>query len=191
MGETGVSWGACLSTEALPHQESVLIYLRLYAPCECLEGFAQGADKLRIVLVGAAAVHLSLRLVVALKVELDVIERSVGVGIGLCVIVSPQLFARLHHGYGLGAEMIAGHVVDLLRLASEEVAVDGRLRQPAMDIVVHEATLEPVFRIHHIYMLRLYLLLPVNEEKPKRKKKMENESTERRKLVQPDSAQMM
>lgn len=44
---------------------------------------------------------------------------------------------------------------------------------------------------HHISMLRLCLLLPVSEEKPKKRKKMVNVNTERRKLVHPDYVQMM
>lgn len=134
-------------------QESVGIDLRLDLTGQSDDMGAEVFDQRSVGVVGADGVHLRLAALArldALEVEADVVERGVGEGAGLAVIVLPEGTAGVHRRGGLGreGEGLACAWAGLVDIEDLELALSCRLclGQLAADKVVHEMAFERVLR---------------------------------------------
>ena len=132
-------------------QESVGIDLRLDLTGQGGDTGAEVFDQRGIGVVGAGGVHLRLAALArldALAVEADVVERSVGEGAGLAVIILPEGTAGVHRRGSLGreGEGLACAWAGRVDIEDLELALSCRLclGQLAADKVVHEMALKRV-----------------------------------------------
>lgn len=84
-----------------PQKEAVFVHFGFYFVRKLFEALAQCGYEGGVTLVVAVGVHLAAR-VRALEVQAYVVERGVGVGTWLRVVVTPQLTPRVHYGLCLG-----------------------------------------------------------------------------------------
>ena len=155
----GVRDGSCLlcgcfySGNNHPYlfQEAVGVDLRLDLTGQGGDTGAEVFDQRGVGVVGTDGFHLSLAALArleALEVEADVVERGVGEGAGLAVIVLPEGTAGVHRRGSLGreGEGLACAWARRVDIEDLELALSCRLRlgQLATDKVVHEMALKRV-----------------------------------------------